>query len=198
MSNRALASHLRRTVDGPMWHGPALMELLSTISVTQASARPIASAHTIAELVLHMTAWANIARERLHSPTPVEATPEQDWPTATGLDASGWHDALAQLRAAYDALAKEVETHHGILMKSLTTKEFVSLALILVTAPVLALGLVLAIRTLSGGNEFLLLALTLCGAAVSGLNGFGRRTAKVESQTRGSRGGPQSSVALTS
>ena len=83
-------------------------------------------------------------------------------------------------------------------MKSLTTKEFVSLALILITAPVLALGLFLAIRTLTGGNEFLLLALTLCGALVSGINGFGRRTVTAESQSRRGRGGPQSSVALTS
>jgi hypothetical protein len=83
-------------------------------------------------------------------------------------------------------------------MKSLTTKEFVSLALILITAPVLALGLVLAIRTLSGGNEFLLLTLTLCGALVSGINGFGRRTVRAESRSRRGRGGPQSSVALTS
>jgi hypothetical protein len=83
-------------------------------------------------------------------------------------------------------------------MKSLTTKEFVSLALILITAPVLALGLFLAIRTLTGGSEFLLLALTLCGALVSGINGFGRRTVTAESQSRRGRGGPQSSVALTS
>ena len=83
-------------------------------------------------------------------------------------------------------------------MKSVTTKEFVSLALILVTAPVLALGLVLAISALSGGNGFLLLSLTLCGALVSGFNGFGRRTVRAESQARGRRGGPQSSVALTS
>ena len=83
-------------------------------------------------------------------------------------------------------------------MKAITPREFVSLALIAITAPVLALGLVIAVRTVAVGNESLLLALTLCGAAVSGLNGFGRRTAKVESQTRGSRGGPQSSVALTS
>lgn len=83
-------------------------------------------------------------------------------------------------------------------MKAITRKEFVSLALIAVTAPVLALGLVLAIRTVAAGNEFLLLALTLCGAVVSGINGFGRRTVKAESQSRKSRGGPQSSVALTS
>jgi hypothetical protein len=84
------------------------------------------------------------------------------------------------------------------LMKAITTKEFVSLALIAITAPVLALGLVLAIRTVAAGNEFLLLALTLCGAVVSGINGFGRRTVRTESQAHGSRGGPQSSVALTS
>ena len=83
-------------------------------------------------------------------------------------------------------------------MKAINRKEFVSLALIAVTAPVLALGLVLAIRTLAAGNEFLLLALTLCGAVVSGINGFGRRTVIAESQSRKGRGGPQSSVALTS
>ncbi len=83
-------------------------------------------------------------------------------------------------------------------MKPLTKREFVSLALIAVIAPVLALGLVLAIRLVADRNEFLLLALTLCGAVVSGINGFGRRTVTAETQSRRSRGGPQSSVALTS
>ena len=84
------------------------------------------------------------------------------------------------------------------LMKAITTREYVSLALIAITAPVLAIGLGFAIRTVAAGNESLLLALTLCGAVVSGINGFGRRTVRAESQPRGSRGGPQSSVALTS
>ena len=84
------------------------------------------------------------------------------------------------------------------LMKPITRKEFVSLALIAITAPVLALGLVLAIRTVGAGDGILLLALTLCGAVVSGINGFGRRTVMAESQSRRSRRGPQSSVALTS
>ena len=84
-------------------------------------------------------------------------------------------------------------------MKAITPREFVSLTLIAITAPVLALGLVIALRaTLAAENDILLVALTLCGAAVSGLNGFGRRTARAQSHPRGSRGGPQSSVALTS
>ncbi len=84
-------------------------------------------------------------------------------------------------------------------MKAITTKEFVSLAVIAITAPVLALGVVLAASVMvAAGNGLLLLALTLCGAVVSGINGFGRRTVRAESQSRSSRGGPQSSVALTS
>ena len=81
-------------------------------------------------------------------------------------------------------------------MKPFTTKEFVSLVM---TAAVLALGLVFALRaSVVAGNELFLSALTLCGAVVSGINGLGRRTVRAESQPRGSRGGPQSSVALTS
>ncbi len=54
-------------------------------------------------------------------------------------------------------------------MKALTTKELVSLAVIAITAPVLALGVVLAAGVMvSAGNGPLLLALTLCGAVVSG------------------------------
>ena len=76
-------------------------------------------------------------------------------------------------------------------MKAFTTREFVSLAVILIIAPVFALCLVLGIRaTVAAGNEVLLLALTLCGAVVSGINGFGRRTVKADAHSRRSRGGP--------
>jgi hypothetical protein len=84
-------------------------------------------------------------------------------------------------------------------MKAITPKEFVSLVVILITAPVFALALVIgASAMVAGGNELLLMALTLCGAVVSGINGFGRRTVRAESQSRRSRRGPQSNVALTS
>ena len=113
----------------------------------------------------------------------------------TSLDKQSFiHDATDSSSNNSGHNAKERKS----LMKHVTKREFVSLALIAITAPVLALGLVLAIRTVTTGNEFLLLALTLCGAVVSGINGFGRRTARAESQSRSRRGGPQSSVALTS
>ena len=84
-------------------------------------------------------------------------------------------------------------------MKAITTKEFLSLAAIAIIAPLFALALIGSLRaTVAAGNEFLLLALTLCGAVVSGINGFGRRTVRDESDSHGSRRGPHSNVALRS
>ena len=61
-----LSNHIKRTVAGPMWHGPSLDELLASVSSDQAAARPIAGAHSIWEIVLHVTAWAEIALARLN------------------------------------------------------------------------------------------------------------------------------------
>ncbi|MDQ5845312.1 MAG: hypothetical protein M3539_08455 [Acidobacteriota bacterium] len=84
-------------------------------------------------------------------------------------------------------------------MKPVTTKEYVSLVVIVIVAPLFALALVAGVRaTVAAGNELLLLALTLCGAVVSGINGFGRRTARVTSNRTESRRGPHSNVALSS
>jgi hypothetical protein len=92
----------------------------------------------------------------------------------------------------------EVQTSLENLMKAVTTKEFISLVVIAIAAPVLALGVFLAASAIVAGNELLLTALTLCGAVVSGVNGFGRRTVRTHFRSHRSRGGPQSSVALTS
>ncbi len=83
-------------------------------------------------------------------------------------------------------------------MKAITTKEFVSLVIIAITAPVLALGIFTGARAMAAGNESLLLALTLCGAVVSGFNGFGRRTVSAEGHSRRGCTGPRSKAALIS
>lgn len=88
-----IADQLRRMYDGPAWHGPALKQLLAGVTEQQAAARPIPSAHTIWEIVLHTTAWLRIARERLSATKTRDHTAEENWPAATG----SWPDALATL-----------------------------------------------------------------------------------------------------
>jgi len=94
-----------------MWHGPALAEVLDGVDAAGARARPIAGAHSIWEIVLHITSWADIARQRIHGEATGDPPPEQDWPPVPAADAD-WSATLDRLRdshigllrAAYDAL----------------------------------------------------------------------------------------------
>jgi hypothetical protein len=68
-------------------------------------------------------------------------------------------------------------------MKNLTTKELVSLAGIVIVTPLLALGILVSARAVAMvGSDVSLLALALCGAVISGVTGFGRRTIKSEAR----------------
>jgi uncharacterized damage-inducible protein DinB len=104
---RHLGSSLERTMTGPMWHGPALAEVLNGVSADRAAARPIAGAHSIWELVLHVTAWVEIARARLKGESTGDPTPEQDWPPVTATDAAAWARALERLAACHREIAAD-------------------------------------------------------------------------------------------
>ena len=58
-----------------------------------------------------------------------------------------------------------------------TVREILSLAGITLTVPVFVLTILVGARAVALENDLLLLALALAGAVVSGINGFGRRTA---------------------
>jgi uncharacterized damage-inducible protein DinB len=103
---KRLSKHIERTVTGPMWHGPALAEVLDGIEASRARRRPIASAHSIWELVLHVTAWSEIARQRIRGEATGDPTPEQDWPPVSDADAD-WPRAIDRLNDTHRLLAAE-------------------------------------------------------------------------------------------
>jgi uncharacterized damage-inducible protein DinB len=115
-----LAKHLERTVTGPMWHGPALANVLEAVPHDKAAARPIPGAHSIWEIVLHVTTWAQIARERLKGDSTGDPTAERDWPSvpesdpksgsdpASDPDLHQWRLAIEQLGFAHRMLAADV------------------------------------------------------------------------------------------
>jgi uncharacterized damage-inducible protein DinB len=102
-----LANHIKRTVTGPMWHGPALDQVLEGVTAAQASAHPIPGAHSIWELALHVAAWAEIARARLHGERLADPPHEEDWPPVTATDAAAWDATVARVRDAHRALAHD-------------------------------------------------------------------------------------------
>ena len=102
-----LAKHIERTATGPMWHGPALAEVLKGVDAAGARARPIAGAHSIWEIVLHVIAWAEIGRARLKGQSTGDPTPAEDWPPVSSTDADAWQRALKQLDTSYRHLAAD-------------------------------------------------------------------------------------------
>ena len=101
-----LARHIERTVTGPMWHGPALVDVLEGVDASRARTRPVAGAHNIWEIVLHITAWAEIARQRVKGEGTGAPTPEQDWPPVSDADAD-WPRAVERLGEAHRELAAD-------------------------------------------------------------------------------------------
>ena len=108
METVVLANHIKRTVTGPMWHGPALDDLLKDVTPELAAARPIAGAHSIWELVLHVTAWAEIAAARLRGETIGDPAADEDWPPVGATDQAAWDEALQRLRDSHRPLAHAV------------------------------------------------------------------------------------------
>ena len=83
------------------------------MTAPKASARPIADAHSIWELVLHVTAWADIARQRIKGECLGDPTPKQDWPPVPGSDLPSrsdpdWAQAVERLTESHRRLAADV------------------------------------------------------------------------------------------
>jgi uncharacterized damage-inducible protein DinB len=75
-----IAAMLKSVVDGPAWHGPSVMELVETLSAEQAKRKAIEDAHSIWEILLHMTAWQEYAIEVLDGKDAAPLEGEADWP----------------------------------------------------------------------------------------------------------------------
>jgi len=91
-----------------MWHGPALADLVGDVTAEQAAAWPVPGAHSIWELVLHVSSWTEIVRERLVGSAKSEPTPEEDWPPVRDQSAAAWRAAVERLKEAHRELAADV------------------------------------------------------------------------------------------
>lgn len=104
--SRELAGRIKRTIVGPMWHGPAVDELLLRFTARSALLRPVADAHSAWELVLHMSAWAGFGIARLTGQETFDLDPAQDWPEAPRVGTpDSWREVTDELRDSYARLA---------------------------------------------------------------------------------------------
>lgn len=102
------ADQLRRAFEGDAWHGDSLLEILEGVDAKTAAARPIAGAHSIWELVLHIAAWDGAVLRRMHADVPVELDDEENFPAVTNQSEAGWQDAKRHARHTHENLIKSV------------------------------------------------------------------------------------------
>ena len=114
-----LVDQLERAHAGDPWHGPSRASVLADVTADEAHRRPSSEAHSIWELVLHMTAWTREVTRRLHGNNAGE--PEMgDWPAVPARpDERAWRAALTALDAAHVAFR---DTVRGLDAARLTTR----------------------------------------------------------------------------
>lgn len=103
-----IADQLRRAHEGGAWHGYGVMELLAGVKAATAAARPIAGAHSIWELVLHIAAWERVALLRLAGEPARYYNTIEDWPEADGADENAWQQTLVRLAETNNGLRESV------------------------------------------------------------------------------------------
>jgi hypothetical protein len=103
-----LADELWQCVKGDPWYGPPLFSVIQGVNHTMAGRKPIKDAHSIWELVLHITAWMNTVNRRING-IQTDQPLAGDFPPVDKLYSEAWQTELRVLIEEFSAL------HSGIL-----------------------------------------------------------------------------------
>ena len=98
-----ILGELQRAFEGNAWHGPAVLELLHDVTAEQAAARPVAGAHSIWELVLHIAARESAGCRRLEGDR-AELPDEENFPPVHDTSEAAWQQTIELLKAGHRRL----------------------------------------------------------------------------------------------
>jgi hypothetical protein len=105
-----IADQLRRAFGGDAWHGSPLSDLVAGIAAEQACARPLPSAHSIWELILHIDVYVRVAFEATQGVAmPKLYSTAKDWPAVRDDSEAAWLTAKDRLFENAERLAQAVE-----------------------------------------------------------------------------------------
>ena len=102
-----ITNQLKVAFDGEAWHGPALMEILDGVDAATAAARPIAAAHSIWELVLHLVTWERVIAHRIQG-QELMPSDEENFPQVRQPTDSAWREAVQTLQKTHADLIRLV------------------------------------------------------------------------------------------
>ncbi len=104
-----IAEQVRRAAEGGAWHGPSVLENLEGVTATVAAAHPLAGAHSVWEILNHVTAWNRAVARRLGGER-VELEGEADWPPVRDASETAWQAAVEDFRASLAELRTKLKS----------------------------------------------------------------------------------------
>jgi uncharacterized damage-inducible protein DinB len=98
-----LIDELKKAYNGDAWHGNNVLNLLLKTNPQKAFTHPIPNSHSIAELVLHLTAWTEEVTSRLEGTQPKEPL-RGDWPEPIEKSEAEWSLIIKDFQKANEKL----------------------------------------------------------------------------------------------
>src|SRR5215467_6153749 len=102
---RHVRTSLGAVYKGPAWHGPSLTENLTGITAEMAAKHPIAGAHSIWEILAHVSTWEHyVASVLTEGKQYATMQGEDDWPPVKDTSEAAWKTALDHAESGHHAL----------------------------------------------------------------------------------------------
>jgi uncharacterized damage-inducible protein DinB len=103
-----ILDQMDRAFSGDAWHGPPLTSLIDGLLAEDASKHAVEGAHSVCEIVQHITAWNTIVGRELMGEA-LSITSEQDWPPVSELSEAAWQKTVENLVEAHSRLRAAVQ-----------------------------------------------------------------------------------------
>jgi DinB superfamily len=107
LESERLVDQYDRNLNGDAWHGDNVWKILGSVRPDQAFQRVLLAAHTIWELVAHMTFWETEVCRRLRS-QPGQSEEELNFPPMPGATAENWKRVLEEFRRSNEKFRAEL------------------------------------------------------------------------------------------
>ena len=104
-----IARLLRQTFEGKPYYGPSVLGALEHVTADVAARRPHWSAHSIWDLVAHLTAELTYAHAVIEGTAGPWIEGETTWSTITDTSEAAWRKAISDLNKANRALVRTVK-----------------------------------------------------------------------------------------
>ena len=108
METERIADQLKRAFHGEAWSGPSVKESLEGVTAEMAFEQALPEAHSIWELVHHITAWVQFVHKRVVSGESVNVTQELNFPPVNDKSEGAWQESITKMEAAEEALRKAI------------------------------------------------------------------------------------------